>query len=352
MGVPKTASNDEIKRAYRKLAREFHPDVNKSAGASDKFKEINEAYQTLSDANKRSQYDYYGHAGAGAGTGQGGFSGFDFGGGGNFQGFENFGEFSDLFDTFFGGQQGSRKQRQQRGSDLRIDLRITLEEAFHGIEKEIEVPHFVACANCKGTGAKPGTSPIKCTTCNGAGQVRKTQRTILGNFAQIVPCSACHGSGETIKEACPECRGDGRAKKKHLVKIKVPAGIDNGYQLRVSGAGDAGVKGASPGDLYAFIQVLPHVHFNREGDNLYYNAKISFVQAILGDEIEVPTLDGKYKLKIPKGTQPNASFRLKGKGMPSLNYHQHGDLYITIEVQIPKEVTRDQEDLLKKFKNA
>lgn len=347
LSINKNSSADEIKRAYRKLARQYHPDVNKEAGSADKFKEINEAYQVLSDPNKRSQYDYYGTAGRSGGFGGGGFEGFDFG-----QQFSGFGEFGDLFDMFFGGQRGGRRAAQERGSDLRYDLRITLEQAAKGIEKEIEVVHFFSCPTCKGSGAKLGTKPSRCSNCKGAGQVRRSQRTILGSFTQVVLCNTCHGRGEVITSPCHNCKGEGRVKKTHKVKMEIPAGIDSGYRLRVGGAGDAGPKGTPSGDLYVFIQVEPHALFNRDGDNLYFRTKISFVQAILGDEIDVPTIDGKATLKIPRGTQPNTNFRIRGKGIPSLARRDRGHLYILVEVEIPTKLTRAQEDLLKKYKNA
>ncbi|MDD5383147.1 MAG: DnaJ C-terminal domain-containing protein, partial [Candidatus Margulisbacteria bacterium] len=271
---------------------------------------------------------------------------FDFGG------FEGFGEFGDLFDVFFGRERGGRRAGPERGEDLRYDLRITLEEAAVGIEKELEVTHFTSCTTCKGTGSKPGTSPTKCSTCHGNGQVKKSQRTILGSFTQIVPCPTCRGAGEVIQSPCPDCKGTGRAKSRHKVKIKIPAGIDSGYRLRIAGAGNAGNKGGTPGDLYAFITVEPHAVFNRDGENLYYRTKISFIQAILGDEIKIPTLDGNATLKIPPGTQPNTNFRLKEKGLPALNRRDHGSLYVLVEIEIPAKLTREQEELLKKYKNA
>lgn len=345
LGVKKDASADEIKRAYRKLARQHHPDVNKEAGAEEKFKEINEAYQVLSDPNKRSQYDYYGTAGGPAGTG---FEGFDFGGG--FQG--GFGEFGDIFDVFFGGQGRGRRTGPQRGADLRYDLRISLEDAAKGIEKELNIVHFVSCTTCKGSGAKPGTKPVRCSSCNGAGQIKKSQRTILGSFTQVVPCPTCRGSGETISSPCESCRGEGRIKKRHNIKVKIPAGIDTGFRLRVAGAGDAGQKGAPQGDLYIFINVEHHPLFNRDGENLYYRTKIDFIQAILGDEITIPTIEGKASLKIPAGTQPNTNFRIKGKGMPVLNRRDRGNLYVLVEVEIPAKLSKKQAELLKQYKNA
>jgi len=347
LGVSKGASADEIKRAYRKLARQYHPDVNKETGSTEKFKEINEAYQILSDPNKRSQYDYFGTAG---GPGGFGFEGFDFGE--PFRGFEGFGEFTDLFDVFFGRERGGRRAARERGADLRYDLRITLEDAARGIEREINLVHFVACPSCKGSGAKAGSKPIRCSACKGSGQIRKTQRTILGSFSQIVTCTTCKGTGEVIATPCESCQGEGRLKKSHKVKVKIPPGIDTGSRLRVAGTGDAGSKGAPSGDLYVFIHVEPHPLFNRDGANLYHRTKIPFVQAILGGEIKVPTIDGETTLKIPTGTQPNTNFRIKGKGMPSLEHRERGNLYVLVEVEIPKKLTKEQEELLKRFKNA
>jgi molecular chaperone DnaJ len=348
LGVNKSASADEIKRAYRKLARQHHPDVNKEAGSDTKFKEINEAYQVLSDPNKRSQYDYYGTAGGPGGAG--GFGGFDFGQG--FQGFEGFGEFGDIFDVFFGGQRGARRAGPERGADLRYDLRITLEDAAKGIEKEINIVHFVACSTCKGSGAKPGTKAAQCSSCKGAGQVKKSQRTILGSFTQVVTCPACRGSGETITNPCGECRGEGRVKKNQKIKVKIPAGIDSGFRLRVSGAGDAGQKNSPAGDLYIFIQVEPHPVFNRDGENLYQRTKIPFIDAVLGTEIKIKTIDGPATLKVPAGTQPNTNFRMKGKGMPILNHRERGNLYVLVEVEIPSKLSRKQKELLEQYKNA
>jgi molecular chaperone DnaJ len=349
LGVGKQASADEVKKAYRNLARKYHPDVNKEAGSADKFKEINEAYQVLSDPQKRSQYDYFGQAGGPQGAGGfGGFEGFDFGGAGNF------GDFGDLFDMFFGGRQGAARHRggPEQGEDLRLDLRITLAEAAKGVDKELEVPHYVACTACRGSGARPGTTPVKCTTCQGSGQVRKSQRTVLGSFSQIITCPTCRGSGQTIASPCPTCHGNGREKKKHTVKLKVPAGIDSGYRLRVAGAGNAGTKGGPPGDLYVYIEVQPHPLFNRDGANLYFRTEISFIQAILGAEIKVPTIDGDTSLKVPPGTQPNTNFKLKEKGLPHLQGKGKGDLYILVEVKIPAKLTKRQEELLRQYDHA
>ncbi|OGC11006.1 molecular chaperone DnaJ [candidate division WOR-1 bacterium RIFOXYA12_FULL_52_29] len=341
LGISKGASADEIKRAYRGLARKYHPDVNKEPGSAEKFKEINEAYQVLSDPNKRSHYDYYGQTG---GQGAGGF------GQGGFSGAENFGDFGDLFDMFFGGR--AQRTGPERGDDLRYDVRLTLEEVAREIEKVIEIIHFTACSTCKGSGAKPGTSPVRCKQCNGSGQVKRAQRTPLGSFMQIITCPTCHGKGTSIDSPCPTCHGTGKEKKKHKVTVKIPAGIDSGSRLRVPGAGNAGNRGGEPGDLYIFITVDPHPRFNRDGANLYYRTSVSFVQAILGDEITIPIIDGEARLKIPAGTQPNTNLRLKEKGLPHLGRKGRGDLYVLVEVKIPENITKEQAELLKKYNEA
>ena len=355
LGVAKGASADEIKKAYRTLARKYHPDVNKEAGAETKFKEINEAYQTLSDDRKRAAYDQFGHAGQQFGGGPGGFEGFDFsdmfrggGFGGGFTG--NFGgtPFEDLFDTFFGG--GHRqKAGPKRGDDLRYDLEVTLEEASRGVTKELNIPHFVACQTCKGTGAKAGTSPEKCNECKGTGQVRRVQRTMLGSFTQVAPCPECGGSGQVIKSPCPDCHGRGQVRKTHKVEVNIPAGIETGHKLRIPKAGDSGEKGGGPGDLYIFITVGDDARFQRDGADLHHREMISFVKAAIGGTIEVPTIDGNAELKVPAGTQPNTVLRMKEKGMPHLNSRAKGDLYVHIEVETPVNVSKEQADLLKDF---
>jgi len=342
LGVSKQAGADEIKRAFRNLARKHHPDVNKETGAADKFKEINEAYQVLSDAGKKQQYDTYGSAQPGAG----GFGGFDFSSAGS-GGFEGFG---DIFEMFFGGsRQTHRRGGGEDGSDLRYDMAITLSEAFAGVEKEVEISHYTACQTCKGTGSKPGTSPAKCATCGGAGQIRRTQRTPLGAFQQITTCPTCSGSGEQITSPCSTCHGSGRIKSSHKVKVKVPAGIDSGYRLRVTAAGDAGRKGGSPGDLYVFITVKDDPRFERQGADLIYKKTITFSQAALGTEVTIPTLVGPATLKVPAGTQSGSNFRFRGKGMPNLRSRGHGDLYVLVEIETPQNLTAEQADLLQKF---
>ena len=345
LGVSKTASQDEIKKAFRNLARKHHPDVNKEKGSTEKFQEINEAYQVLSDTNKRQHYDSYGSADFGAQggwPGGGGFSGADY------WDFEGFG---DIFDMFFGGS-GRKKGRRggrQDGNDLRFDLEITLEDVYYGIEKEIEVSHLTSCHTCKGSGAKPGTSQAKCTQCGGSGQIRQTQRTPLGAFTQVVACPTCQGSGEIISSPCTNCNGSGREKTKHKIKVKVPAGIESGTRLRVTGAGDAGIKGGSPGDLYVFISVKPNSQFEREGAHLFQTKKISFTKATLGAEIPVITIDGKATLKIPAGTQSHTTFKFKEKGLPVLGSRSKGDLHVIVEIETPKNLTSEQQELLRKF---
>ena len=317
LGVSREATEDEIKKAYRKLARKYHPDVNKEdKDAAEKFKEINEAYEVLKDPEKRARYDQFGHAG----VGQGGFDAGDFGGFGGFGGFGDFGSdiFDDIFDIFGGSFGRSRRRGPTRGADIRYDLEITLEEAAFGAEKEVEIFRMESCKNCNGTGAKPGTMPKTCPSCGGSGQVRRVQNLGPMQFTNVTTCTNCGGRGTIIEEPCPKCHGRGQSKVGRKIKIKVPAGVDTGSQLRMSGEGEPGELGGPPGDLYVVIRVKPHKLFVRQGDDLIYQAPISFVQATLGDEIDVPTLEEKVKLKIPEGTQPGTRFRLRSKGIPHL----------------------------------
>lgn len=349
LGVSKSASTDEIKKSYRALARKYHPDVNKEPGAEAKFKEINEAYSVLSDNQKRAQYDQFGHAGPQFGGA--GFEGFDFSDlfRGGFSG--GFGEspFEDLFESFFGGGQRRRQAGPRRGDDLRYDISITLEEAARGLEKDIEIPHYVACQTCKGTGARPGTSPVKCGTCKGTGQVRRMQRTMLGSFTQITPCNDCGGTGEVIKSLCVECHGKGQVKKPHKITLKVPAGVETGNKLRIPHAGDSGERGGGPGDLYIFITVSDHPLFQRDGADIHYKALITFTQAALGAETEVPTIEGKAAIKIPPGTQPNTVIRLREKGMPHVGSRAKGDQYVHVEIETPTNLTKEQAELIARF---
>jgi len=344
LGINRDATEDEVKKAYRKLARKYHPDINKDdKNAEEKFKEINEAYEVIRDPEKRAQYDQFGHAG----MGQGGFNPGDFGGFGNFGGG---GLFDDLFDLFGGGGfSQSRRRGPARGADLRYDLEITLEEAAFGVEREIEILRMEKCDKCGGTGAKPGTHPKTCPTCGGTGQVKNVQNLGPMQFTNVAPCAACGGRGTIVEEACPKCSGRGQTKNARKIKITVPAGVDTGSRLRMSGEGELGERGGPPGDLYVFIHVKPHKLFVRQGDDLIYEVPISFVQATLGDELEIPTLEEKVKLKIPEGTQPGTRFRLKGKGIQHIRGYGHGDLHVRVRVEIPRKLNDKQKELLVKF---
>ncbi|MGD8400087.1 MAG: molecular chaperone DnaJ [Bacillota bacterium] len=343
LGVSKTATDDEIKKAFRKLARQYHPDVNKDnpKAAEAKFKEANEAYSVLSDPQKRAAYDQYGHAANdpnfGAGMGGFGDTGFD--------------GFGDIFDMFFGGGRGTHRQRNgpQRGNDLRYDLEVDFEAAAFGKETVVEIPRTETCPTCHGNGAKPGT-PIKtCPVCNGTGQVQVTQNTAFGRFVNVRTCERCHGEGKTIETPCPECRGSGRVRKTRKIDVKIPAGVESGSRLRISGEGEAGLRGGSPGDLYIYIYVKKHPEFERQGDDIYSEVKISMAQATLGTNIMVSTLDGKVELKIPEGTQYGTSFRLRGRGVTHLRGQGRGDHYVKVKISTPTRLTGEQRELFKKL---
>ncbi len=348
LGVGRDAVEADIKKAYRKLARQYHPDINKDdPQAAEKFKEATEAYQVLSSAEARAKYDQFGHAAfdqqAGYGQeGAGGFGGFGgFGGG-----FEDLG---DIFDMFFGG--GARRPRggPQQGADLRYDLAVSFEEAAFGLEKEIEVPRSETCPHCHGNAAEPGT-PIKtCERCHGTGQVQHVTTTAFGRFATARPCEVCHGEGKTVQTPCKECHGAGTVHQVRKIKVKIPAGVDAGSRVRVSGQGEAGVKGGPPGDLYVFINVRPHPIFERQGNDVFCEVALNFAQAALGDEIEVPTLDGRVKLRIPEGTQTGTFFRLKGKGIPNPRGYGRGDQHVKVRVVTPARLSARQRELLQEF---
>lgn len=340
LGVSKTASKDEIKKAYRKLSKKYHPDINKEVGADEKFKEISEAYEVLSDESKRAQYDQFGHAG----PQQGGF------GGGGFSGFG--GGFDDIFSTFFGGGGGGRRRdpnAPRQGDDLQYTMALSFEEAVFGVEKDITIPKEEECGTCHGNGAKPGTSPETCSYCGGAGQVNVEQNTPFGRVATRRTCHQCSGTGKVIKEKCSTCGGDGRVTKNKTINVKVPAGIDEGQQIRLSGQGEAGVNGGPPGDLYVVFRVRDHELFERDGDDIYCEMPITFVQATLGDEIEVPTVHGKVKLKIPAGTQSGTRFRLRGKGVANVRGFGTGDQHVLVKVITPIKLSEKQKQLLREF---
>ena len=350
LGVSKTATQDELKKAYRKLARKYHPDLNKdNEEAAEKFKECNEAYSVLSDDQKRAQYDQFGHA-AFENGGMGGGGGF--GGAGGFGGFGGSG-MEDIFDMFFGGQGGRggnrAKSGPQRGADLRFDLEISFEEAAFGLEKEINLYRDETCDHCHGEGAEPGSKVESCPECNGTGYVRFTQNTMFGQMVNERPCSRCKGEGKIISEPCKECRGKGTVKRNKKLKVKIPAGVDNGSRLRVSGEGEAGAKGGPNGDLYVYLYVKPHKFFERDGTTVLYEVPINIVQATLGADIKVPTLDGQVTMKVPEGTQPGKVLRLKGKGIPSLRGGSRGDQLVRIKVVVPTKLSDKQKDALRKF---
>lgn len=350
LGVSKTATQDELKKAYRKLARKYHPDLNKdNEEAAEKFKECNEAYSVLSDDQKRAQYDQFGHA-AFENGGMGGGGGF--GGAGGFGGFGGSG-MEDIFDMFFGGQGGRggnrAKSGPQRGADLRFDLEISFEEAAFGLEKEINLYRDETCDHCHGEGAEPGSKVESCPECNGTGYVRFTQNTMFGQMVNERPCSRCKGEGKIISEPCKECRGKGTVKRNKKLKVKIPAGVDNGSRLRVSGEGEAGDKGGPSGDLYVYLYVKPHKFFERDGTTVLCEVPINIVQATLGADIKVPTLDGQVTMKVPEGTQPGKVLRLKGKGIPSLRGGSRGDQLVRIKVVVPTKLSDKQKDALRKF---
>lgn len=339
LGLSKGASKEEIKKAYRRLSKKYHPDINKEPDAADKFKEIKEAYEVLSDDQKRAHYDQFGHTDPNQGFG--GFGGADFGG---------FGGFEDIFSSFFGG--GGRRRdpnAPRQGADLQYTMTLSFEEAAFGKEVDIEIPREENCDTCHGTGAKPGTKAQNCSHCGGSGQISIEQNTPFGRIVNRRTCPSCQGRGTIIPHKCSTCSGTGKVKKRRKIHVKVPAGIDDGQQLRVAGQGEPGVNGGPPGDLYVVFHVRSHEFFERDGDDVYCEVPITFVQAALGDEIEVPTLHGKVKLKIPAGTQTGTRFRLKGKGIPNVRGYGHGDQHIVTRVVTPTKLTEKQKQLLKEF---
>jgi molecular chaperone DnaJ len=346
LGVPRTASVDEIKDSYRKLAMQYHPDRNKAPEAEEKFKEISEAYAVLSDAEKRRQYDTLGHAGFDQRyTREDIFRGADFESIFRDIGF-NFG-FGDLFGTIFG--QHDFEERATRGRDLGYDMEITLEEAAHGTEKEIEFRRIEKCDVCGGTGAAPGTSPRTCPNCKGAGRIQKVNRSNFGTFVQVVPCPTCRGQGKIIDSQCPMCRGTGLMRKQRKITVKVPPGIDEGYQLRLQGQGEMAPESDTPGDLYVMIHVAHHSYFMRDEDDLLYDLQIGFPQAALGAKVSVPTLDGNTDVDVPAGTQPGQIIRLRGRGMPKFRSYGRGDLLLRVEIVVPQKLTQQQRTLLEEL---
>ncbi|TGA99573.1 molecular chaperone DnaJ [Sporolactobacillus shoreae] len=347
LGVGKDASKDEIKKAFRQLARKYHPDVNKSTDAPEKFKEVTKAYEVLSDPQKRAQYDQFGEADPNEQQGGfGGFGGQGFGGG-------DFGGFGDIFDQIFNG--GGRRRNPnapRQGADLQYEMSITFEEAAFGKTTEIRVPKEETCSNCHGTGAKPGTKPESCSHCHGTGQLNTEQNTPFGRIVNRRVCPYCQGTGKIVKDPCRACGGKGKVKVNRKIEVKIPAGIDDGQQIRLSGQGEAGVNGGPTGDLYIVFAVKPHKVFKRDGDNVYLEVPLSFAQVALGDEIEVPTLYGKVKLRIPAGTQTGTNFRLKGKGIKNVRGYGQGDEHVTIRVVTPKHLTEEEKALFRKLEGT
>jgi len=339
LDVAKDADTNTIKRAYRKLAMKYHPDRNKDDDtAAEKFREATEAYEVLTDETKRSRYDRYGHAGVD--DQMGGF------GAGGFQDSHAFRDFGDLFGDVFGEAFGfGGRQQSNRGADLRYDLSISLEEAAAGKEVELEIPRHAHCDTCNGSGARPGTNPVPCATCGGHGQVQMSQ----GFFAVRRTCPACHGSGKKIESPCISCGGSGRKKVTKNLKVKIPAGVYHGAQVRVSGEGEAGEQGGPSGDLYIVVTLKPHKIFERDGADLYCSMPITFPQATLGAEVDAPTLHGKIKIRIPAGTESGRVFRLRGNGVPDVRTHQTGDLYVKVHIAVPKKMSSKQEELLRQF---
>jgi molecular chaperone DnaJ len=332
LGVGRTADADDLKKAYRRLARQYHPDINKEAGAEERFKEINEAYEVLSDAEKRRAYDRFGHAGVNGGAGYG-----DFG----------FGGISDIFEEFFGFGTGARRRRSgpRRGEDLQYELELTFEEAVFGCEKEVEVYRRETCPVCYGSGAEPGTTPVRCSQCNGTGEVRHVQQSILGSFVNVMTCPTCHGEGETISLPCNHCRGNKLVRVTRTIVVRVPPGVDDGARIRLAGEGELGVRGGPPGNLYVRLHVRPHPVFRRNGDDLVLELGINVAQAALGDKVNIPTLDGEETISIPAGTQTGHIFRLRGRGVPHLRRNGRGDQLIVVQVVVPTELTNEQREL-------
>ncbi len=340
LGIERAANADAIKKAYRKLAMQYHPDKNPDPAAAETFKEVNRAYEVLSDPQKRAMYDRFGHAGVD--NAAGGPQGFD--------GFSHFSGFGDIFDAFFGGSQGGRRRRgPARGADLRYNLGITFEEAAFGVEKEIDFQRLERCDRCRGKGAEPGTELSSCSECNGLGEIRRVQQSVFGQFVNVATCPRCHGEGKTIADPCTDCRGQGRQRKNRKISVKIPAGVSEGAQIRLTGEGEAGPRGGDEGNLYVVLQVQAHEFFERDGDDVYYELPVNLAQAALGTTVTVPTLDGEVELEVPAGTQTGRAFVLRGKGIPHLRQHGRGDQVVFATVVTPESLTDDQRALLEQL---
>jgi len=338
LGVDRDATPEDIKKAFRKLAFQCHPDHNHSADSEEKFKELNEAYQVLSDPDKRSAYDRFGHGGTDNVFAEG-FEGFDMGG------------IGDIFEAFFGGTT-TRRRAPHRGTDLQYDLTVTFEEAAFGVDREVSIARTEFCSLCHGIGSKPGTQPGRCPACNGSGQVRHVQQSIFGHFTSVATCNRCKGEGKIITDPCPQCQGKGREKVQRKISMRIPAGVDSGSTVRVSGEGNAGSNGGSPGDLYLNIMVQPHEFFTRNGDDIICELPLDFAQAALGTEVEVATLDGKAKIKIPAGSQTGQVFKLKGHGFGRINGRGRGDQLVVLVVATPVSLNDRQRQLLRELADS
>ena len=347
LGVDKNASPDEIKSAYRKLAKKYHPDINKESGADEKFKEVNEAYECLSDPQKKSNYDQFGSA-----TGPQGFGGFG-GGTGGFGGFGDCGDFGDIFSNIFGGFGGGTKTKQaQRGEDIQMQMNLSFEEAVFGTTKEIHVPRYENCSHCNGTGAKNGTEYTKCSDCNGTGQVRYTSNTMFGTMVKQGVCKTCNGTGKVIKEKCSECNGNGYKKVNSTISVKVPAGIDDGQVLTMRGKGNCGKRGGEDGDLHIIVNVDEHRLLDRDGFDLHLKLYVPFYTLLLGGEVEIPLAKGTTTLKIPELTQSNTVFKLRGKGIKYLNRETYGNLIVTVVAETPKNLSKADKKAIEELKKS
>lgn len=342
LGVKKNANNEDIKKAFRKMAFQCHPDHNHDDGAEDRFKEVNEAYEVLANAEKRSAYDHFGHAGVDGSSGRD-FEGFGFGGMGSI--------FEDFYE-FFSGASSSTRKSPKRGGDIRSQVTITLEEAAFGCQRKIDISRIENCTTCHGTCAKPDSQPTRCPDCNGNGRVQRVQQSLFGRFANIVTCPRCDGEGKTITELCPRCRGTGKEKHKRSITIEIPAGVDDGNEMRLSGQGSVGERGGPAGNIFITITVLPHRLFKRDGTNILYELPVNFAQAALGADLTVPTLHGEVKLKVPAGSQTGQVFQFKGKGIPYLNRNRHGDQLIRLLVVTPERLTKQQRQLFQELADS
>ena len=339
LGVGRSASADELKRAYRRLAMEYHPDRNRGADAAERFKEINRAYEVLSDGEKRAAYDRFGHAGVDATGGPAGFDGFAFEG------------FGDIFDAFFGGARGSGRRRRgpARGADLRARVRLTFEEAAFGAEKQMEYERREHCGECGGSGAAPGSAPETCAECNGAGEIRRAQQSVFGQFVNVSACPRCNGEGRVVSSPCAACRGRGAVRRRRQISVAIPAGADDGLQIRLTGEGEAGDRGGQPGNLYVQLTVEPHELFERIEDHLLYDLPLNVAQAALGARIPIPTLEGETEFEVPAGTQSGDEFVVRGQGVPVLNANRRGDLIVRAAVVVPETLTDEQRGLLEQL---